>query len=119
MKTEELIIGNKVLFAEDGTEFEVTGIFKDGLNVKNETEETYIEIDAFEGILLTEEWLVKFGFEKIHDRLFILNGFELTFQTIDGIVSWFFDWKYKSFKSVHQLQNLYFSLTGGELTPKS
>ena len=74
----------------------------------------------FEPIPLTEEWLVRFGFRKsdLSDR-FIIHGwfyFEksengYSFRTIDGFV--------RVIESVHQLQNLYFALTGEELELKS
>jgi hypothetical protein len=69
--------------------------------------------DAYRPIPLTEEWLLKFGFE-------ITNNFQTKdrFQTHkqDGII--WFEYGYISIelKYVHQLQNLYFALTGEELT---
>jgi hypothetical protein len=71
------------------------------------------------GILLTEEWLVKFNFNKFIDKLIIdniihsvsvkyeKNGLCLKFEGVlnaKGIL-----------KYVHQFQNLYFALTGEEL----
>lgn len=70
-----------------------------------------------EPILLTEEWLLKFGFEK-DDTIWIKhpiygllekNGrFFIELGETGGIY----------IKYVHQLQNLYFALTGEELTIK-
>ena len=61
-------------------------------------------------IPLTEEWLVKFGFKK---------GVKGWFKTLDKNYKFnlylYHDSKYKS---VHQLQNLYFALTNEELTFK-
>ena len=75
---------------------------------------------TYHPIPLTEEWLVKFGFEytEIHEgfnqyRKDLLNlsitpnGFEI-----------FLTFKWINIKHVHQLQNLYFALTGEELTIK-
>lgn len=75
---------------------------------------------------ITEEWLLKFGFEKIIDNEFTLRydlkkderfdyffpkhnlkSFGMRFQG-----ACFFD----VVKNVHQLQNIYFALTGKELT---
>ena len=75
-------------------------------------------------IPLTEEWLEKFGFEKITDtpniygrHFYRLNEVEI-FWDSDGV-----GWlpfglgvgKSVDFKYVHTLQNLYFALTGAEL----
>jgi len=67
-------------------------------------------------IPLTEEWLLKFGFIKSSDNNYYKGGkFTIynrfgNFGLIGGSLSW------KEFKHVHQLQNLYFALTGEELT---
>lgn len=91
-------------------------------------------LDHFEPIPLTEEWLLRFGFKKnepeISDGYFnwwnkeksvsvdveyVLtdNGVELLYyyvlQDINGCRP------YKHIIYVHQLQNLYFALTGQEL----
>ena len=83
------------------------------------------ELSVYQPIPITEEWLVKFGFEEdfegisstwhnevksirieiIHDS----NGFH-------SIVGAFGTWI--EINHVHQLQNLYFALTGEELTFK-
>ena len=61
-------------------------------------------------IPLTEQWLIDFGFEKNlveyqKELLTIKNDF-----TINCLGSWRIE-----IKHVHQLQNLYFALTGKEL----
>ena len=78
--------------------------------------------DVF-GIPLTEEWLLKFGFlsdgdgflkDIKHNELFIhLNHFnEVIFQ-----IGYKDNWSMNmSIRYVHQLQNLYFALTGEELS---
>ena len=89
--------------------------------------------DDYKPIPITEEWLLKFGFKK-WDRsdymtLFLSENDENEFsrQVIDF---WFGDddfqaaelcrsgvcFKRVKMKYVHQLQNLYFSITGEELT---
>lgn len=71
----------------------------------------------FEPIPLTEQWLLDFGFEYGHNDYTI--DFKLYFETNDG--SWseldvLYEEKYiATIKYVHQLQNLYFALTGEEL----
>lgn len=73
-------------------------------------------------ITLTEEWLLKFGFDKVSDiqvECFFIQGElkDFTLHIFDGLYVWIaydLDVKY-----VHQLQNLYFALTGEELTLKN
>jgi hypothetical protein len=122
MKTNEVRVGNRVLFAEDGTEFIVTDIVGSGFNVKNEEENTWIEADQFEGIPLTVEWLLKFGFKiKDNDGRFILLDGDVDILFDDDLDCWTCDgvcFSVNCLNSVHQLQNLYFVLTGEELTIK-
>jgi hypothetical protein len=75
---------------------------------------------------LTEEWLLKFGFEKIifgfstfYD-LYFNPRFVLRFYMIPNELDLIQDDRKLSFKAshvlyVHQLQNLYFALSGKEL----
>jgi len=72
---------------------------------------------------LTEEWLLKFGFEKDKKNksfnLYKHNCYDLFFRIFDGgAISFCFSNEYILIKSVHQLQNLYFALTGEELIIK-
>jgi hypothetical protein len=80
--------------------------------------ESFPESENFEPIPLTEEWLLKFGYIK---------GKIYYTEKEHGIISFYFndseelkcevyDWTYDNIKYVHQLQNLYFALTGKELT---
>tara|TARA_R110000796_G_scaffold95908_2_gene201357 strand:- start:694 stop:1041 length:348 start_codon:yes stop_codon:yes gene_type:complete len=71
----------------------------------------------YKPIPLTEEWLVKFGFEKLKgwDDMFYfeIDDFQIYEYNVSG-------YEYDDFniKNVHQLQNLYFALTNEELTIK-
>jgi hypothetical protein len=80
-------------------------------------------VDALEPIPLTQEWLVKFGFKEDSDLYFS--------KTIEPYCELYYNKKDKTicigqpyeaggtelkFLYVHQLQNLYFALTGEELT---
>lgn len=73
-------------------------------------------IEFLQPIPLTEEWLVKFGWEKSGEWFYMdyyemnLNGI---FNPSDAHYTIHNDIKY-----VHQLQNLYFALTGEELKIK-
>ena len=77
-----------------------------------------IESDLVKPIILTNEWLINFGFKETKedkkikwftkDRLDIVLG-EENFIVFDHLVI-------KHIKYVHQFQNLYFSLKQNELT---
>ena len=65
----------------------------------------------YKPIPLTEEWLVKFGFDK--GTMCWFNDTNIGFEfNAKGVVKWN---QPKHIKHVHQLQNLYFALTGEEL----
>ena len=78
--------------------------------------------DKYEPIPLTDEWLLKFGLEKLDIDLYKIDNeyfilfFSETYYIADE------DWQNKKriigkgLIYVHQLQNLYFALTGEELT---
>jgi hypothetical protein len=117
MKANELRIGNKIIFSEDGTIFTVGSIEEKGFMVQNEEETAWIESEEFEPIPLTEEWLLKFGFAW-KNFAFRDGKFTVRFQkefyvylSVEGIRPITIKLDY-----VHQLQNLYFTLTGEELT---
>ena len=85
-------------------------------------------INNFSPIPITEEWLLKFGFGKDNefDNHFIDNGSlkneiiriatDSNYFTIDLFGGQVFE--IPNIKHIHQLQNLYFSLTGKELELK-
>lgn len=72
----------------------------------------------YEGILLTTEWLEKFGFEKPKNRdCYIKKRLQVWKQMAylieeDTLIA---HWIPVKLEYVHQLQNLYFALTGEEL----
>jgi len=120
MKANELRIGNLVdgqPFTFDIQEIESLGVgsafFKNG----------GLEYRNINPIPLTEEWLLKFGFEN-------RNGFNRYERGFIGVIlddnscvdmhdTYNEVWSVLCLiKSVHQLQNLYFALTGEELTIK-
>jgi len=83
--------------------------------------------DASEPIPLTEEWLLKFGFENMNDPdvLVYCKSFgkfdgedydDAIVITRDSQNQWYFSLGRKVIVNyVHQQQNLYFALTGEEL----
>lgn len=127
INVNELRIGNWVNFMEDDTRFKVTEINPTGISVENSDESTWIELDQFSGIKLTPEILIATGFHK-HNNAWVQDDYSET-----NYNHWYFtiwdqfdgaELKYNSaefqveLKSVHQLQNLYFVLTGTELEIK-
>lgn len=120
MKANELRINNLVNYQEDGTLFNVIGIDNLGISVKNDIEETWIELNQFEPIPLTEEWLLKFGFDKIYSSAMhttFSNGTILNYYVWHKSGNQYADIYGAKIKCqyVHQLQNLYWCLCGEEL----
>lgn len=114
MKVQELRIGDWYL----STKFQVPVICEMGdfyeIYARADGSAEYTVDDIFEPIHLTEEWLLKFGFRSNNGYpLKLLCGY---IKIRNGV--WFF--KYNKLdielQYVHQLQNLYFALTGNELT---
>ena len=98
MRAEELRVGNLVF---DGITNEKVSSSMLHYGWRNEN---------YKGIPLTEEWLLKFGFDK---DIFTC-GYKA--DIVKGIL--YLDYgeiELTEVKHVHQLQNLYFALTGEEL----
>jgi hypothetical protein len=116
MIANELRIGNLIKFSEDGTIFTVGSIEERGFTVQNDEETTWIEAEEFEPIPLTEEWLLKFWFisNPYEDRYEKGSIHIECIKTKGETYLWIENMPH--IKYVHQLQNLYFALTGEELT---
>jgi hypothetical protein len=140
MKNTDLRIGNK-LQKDNGEIFTVLRI--DNTNdvlVEEQRGLLTLDYNLF-GIPLTEDWLLKFGFEKtkvrgLYDNSFLMHnvlksdlyfrpsyqgGYYWGFITPDSITASEIEHEFydaKPVQYVHQLQNLYFALTGEELTLK-
>ena len=77
--------------------------------------------DFYKPIPLTEEWLLKFGFDLINNEYHQSRNHELKlYWTVNKnkMIPEFNEKRFVTgydFKYVHQLQNLYFALTGQEL----
>jgi hypothetical protein len=110
MKANELRIGNWMMHSETNEYFQW-----DTFNFKFDIYDNNINY-IFQPIPLTEEWLLKFGLGSNNEYpLKLLCGY---IKIRNGV--WFF--KYNKLdielQYVHQLQNLYFVLTGNELNLK-
>nr|WP_299067136.1 hypothetical protein [uncultured Allomuricauda sp.] len=77
------------------------------------------DIDEYEPIPITELWLKEFGFKDDRGK-FTLDAGEINFFTIKQTLpkgSWMIpEYNVFGLMYVHQLQNLFYSLTGKELT---
>ena len=125
LTAKELRIGNYVTWEDDDIDniiLQVTGIFDNGeLLVKYKyTSSLFHEIDTdiedVKPIELTEKWLIDFGFRKDEEtnyRWFMEDW--LAYDLDDNCIRTSDSWEFGKKKYVHELQNLYFSLTGKEL----
>lgn len=116
MEAKELRIGNYVSIVPH-TESDTLQ-----LNEK-EFEQLYLfkNWDRINPIKLTEERLIKFGFEKRKDSCFKFGGYEHTISLHKNADKYRVEIVTQSIayiEYVHQLQNLYFALTGEELELK-
>lgn len=133
LSAQELRIGNLVWDDYSG-EMIVFGIITGGINPRAELRKNEMlpagsyHIDTLKPIPLTPEWLERFGFVRTDEH-------ELGYFT-DSKFDFYYDYHFKVFTLVcgvadvvdvslnqiqfaHQLQNLFFSLTGKELTCKA
>lgn len=143
MKVSELRIGNHVMGHVPGTNGIDQWIYVIG-KVSAILDEAHIKvgdniiwaIDSISGIELTEEWLLMLGFEHSRDESYSDSAkcygipvtgsqyydmpviFEKGFFYVGSYGDIGIEPDFKPFKYVHQLQNLYFALTGEELILK-
>ena len=119
MEVKELMVGNLLKKRQ-------MIVTIDTIRRKKEYYVNQHKLEDLQPIPLTEEWLLKFGFENdgsywrpkdcwhryvFHQRAFFTNVLNL--EPEGGIVP------HAQVYYVHQLQNLYFALTGKELTIKN
>ena len=120
MKARELRIGNLVEVFKD-TYYPIVGISIENAYVSNKMGVLHCSYIELEPIPLTEEWLVKFGFKKEYDNYWShkKSYFEIDKDNEGLWINSVNGNEYhhgNGFNHVHQLQNLYFALTGEELT---
>ena len=123
MNANELRIGSLV-FSKETKEVEIiTGVSDIHISFSSITS-GYPTIEEIEPILLTEKWLLKFGFKKTTDGFLKIKTrkrgvcLEINLKTKRFILFNSFFTELLFLEHVHQLQNLYFALTGQELTIK-
>lgn len=111
MDAKELRIGNYVYAQSGKLVVNRDSIYKvENVNIQSARK--------YEPIPLTEEWMLKFGFEESYWQAsgkfahWIKDGADW----FDGDLNCIVYYRVTEIKYVHQLQNLYFALTGEELT---
>tara|TARA_R110000744_G_scaffold43803_1_gene97923 strand:+ start:53 stop:409 length:357 start_codon:yes stop_codon:yes gene_type:complete len=116
MKANELRVGN--LVTTGGVEQYVMSI-----DIDDPAEHRINDCQgiAYQPIPLTEEWLVRFGFENTNtkENPNYKKGFYICMVREHGINICNNHGFINDLNHVHQLQNLYFALTGEELELKS
>jgi hypothetical protein len=122
---------------EEGDILEVLTIDTEGVNGFHDESEGGMNYEngglyeQISGIPLTEEWLLRFGFEKhkkfdCYENVYHLEGFYVSLGEYDNIFSDVWDddngnpINIKCYEQIyiHQLQNLYFAMTEKELVLK-
>lgn len=115
MNSNELRIGNWYINGNDEPE-QATELFRQYVKGM----EFVLPWPSVEGVPLTEEWLVRFGFSVNGVKEWYLKSYE--FAWLPGSGDWYYmcegAFASSGMKYVHQLQNLYFDLSGEELTIK-
>jgi len=129
IQSKELRIGNVVL-DKDNNIFTIAGISEG--SVFKEGDYIGTPIEWIKPVLITEEWLLKLGFEKEKYSSLSINFFRLKVLS-HGTISFYpkekgfnielgttsgYNFGTTKIEYVHQLQNLYFALTNEELTFK-
>lgn len=120
MKNTELRIGNLFLEKFSQTKIKVLELLS---NERIIFEGDFENNWQAEPIPITEEWLIKLGFEKqkgIYRSFYQSNDNNYLSICFDEDRYYFMDVNedpsFSGFNYVHQLQNLYFALTGTELS---
>lgn len=132
MKANELRIGNYLNLLESEDDFhEVQSFDEDCMSFKGYVSWNYIGFDEVLPIPLTEKWLLALGFEfykvlshyrkviddfwyqikKTPDGQFLFSFTNLSYDEVNHMPP-------KLISEIHQLQNLFFALTGKELKIK-
>lgn len=126
--------GNYIKYIYSENEYsEVVGFDSENIYLNHITHD-FVMFEDCEPIPITEEWLLNFGFRNIntyndyHVYVSPDNDYHLQIDVrinngeyiiLDNSVKDLSDFALIPIKYVHQLQNLYFALTGKQLTIKS
>lgn len=130
MEIKDLRIGNLIYEIVDYPEnpnekqlFEVAAI-DSYAGTLNDVLENITQLEYCEPILITEKLLIKFGFEITYSSQFRLKfdhaknneiGFDFSHTPDKSMEGFRYFGHYIKIEHIHQLQNLFFALTGSEL----
>jgi hypothetical protein len=118
MKASEFRIGNLLTLISGYKPDETFTVNRKFFTELSSEENPFIP-ECYQPIILTEEWLLRFGFYKYSDKEFyVYNSREDEVRTIKTETGWNIAYYITNTQFVHQLQNLYFALTGEELELK-
>ena len=113
MKQTELRIGNYVM--NDRIVNTVTSIGKRSIGqITTQGNDILSRTELIKPIPITEEWLIKFGFEKRTPDGYYFDKGRMSINLPD--VYYKINFTLVKIYYIHQLQNLYFALTNKELT---
>ncbi len=114
---KELRIGN--LVERDGLVFNVWDLKRDGLQLDSVILDRHIKYNSYDDIKpipLTKEWLERLGLKPFGKYSYTKGKFIIHYRSRENVFR--INKRYSSITTVHQLQNLCFSLTGEELQLK-
>lgn len=135
MEAKDYRLGNLVIITHEGNSsiVEVTALGGGYISVKNNEREWTVKDPLIKPIPLDEGWLIKFGFEKKGETFVKYMKPDFIIEINKQGTSHWFPWiteraemasmndnviSLNFIDNVHQLQNLYFALTGQELLEK-
>jgi hypothetical protein len=123
INANELRIGNYIFIANSHPIVLVDAIINDPFELYvKDLDGIYIDYDYSlyaEPIPLTEEWLFRLGFNKYGDWFCEMNvNINISLVHKKTFIGQDCEVEIKNITTVHQLQNLYFALTGEELQIK-
>lgn len=111
MEIKELRIGNFITHYEEL--ITVSGLGRNTIHWSNGNFSMFIG-NNFKPILLTEEWLIKFGFRNYDENRWDTDA--MVILKYDEGCKYLANHLYVNIFYVHQLQNIYFAITREELT---
>lgn len=118
LQATELRIGNLLSFSGEPVAINAGFIYDCDYWNRNPERQDAVLFENVEPIPLTAEWLERLGFQTSGGTYYEKDGIGLiTGYAVDGtfVCGNSFGSRHTHFYDVHQLQNLYFALTGEEL----